>query len=228
MRGAWIAVGVFAVSARSAHADGAVYQSISGGSAQIDAGATSASRGRMRLALGVRVGKVAVEGWLAAVGDDFLFIDCYGDECTAPAPPGLGEGGLTVRYHEPLAPHLTMNLHGDVARAGGWGALAGTAGNGLGGGAGLELSGKVAALRLLIPWVVYLWRPDLLHSRLPGPRVTLAVHADASARRYWMHDDGIDREGPSGDVPHAVRVFPLSGDLVVRDLSIGVTLGAAF
>ena len=180
------------------------------------------------LALGVRVGKVAVEGWLAAVGDDFLFIDCAGDECAAAAPPGLGEGGLTVRYLEPLAPHLTMNLHGDVARAGGWGALAGTAGNGLGAGAGLELSGKVAALRLLIPWVVYLWRPDLLHRRLPGPRVTLALHADASARRYWMHDDGRGRLAPTGDAPNAARVLERSGELIVRDASIGVTIGAAF
>ncbi len=228
MRGAWIALAVTAVSAGSAHGDGAVYESISGGSAQVDARTMSATRGRLRLALGVRVGDVAVEGWLAAVGDDFLFIDCYGDECNAAAPPGLGEGGLTVRYLAPLAPHLTMNVHGDVARAGGWGALAGTAGNGLGAGAGLELSGKVAALRLLIPWVVYLWRPDLLRRRLPGPRVTVAVHADASARRYWMHDDGLDREAPTGDVPHAVRVLPLAGDLTVRDVSLGVALGAAF
>ena len=168
---------------------------------------------RIRIAVGVRHDRWAVEGFVAATinGEDR-----YGGGAGQPEPahpyqpdgggyrraPDLTAFGLDVKYINPIARHLELYLRGSIGAAAGDGALQGYTGRGLGFGAGIQLKGKVPALG-------FLWWPLFLTNL--GPKVTGAL---------WL-DDGYDFYRLHGPSPTAI-------DAQLTHLTFGFAFGSDF
>jgi hypothetical protein len=159
----------------AAHADG-FYDAESFGVAEThdDIHRSLANAFDVRLGIGMRIGNLAVEPWLAA---DRNLTDGDGRV-------DLGSWGLDFKYLTSLTtalPHLEVYVRGGFGVAQPTGTLEGYSGRGGGMGAGIQLSGKVRALG-------FLWTPLFFLHR--GPMVTGAIYIDDGLDIYSLHRPG--------------------------------------
>ena len=167
-----------ATAAAPARADGH-YFSMGGGPSTVtgELGAVTGDGGRLRMAIGHRFGRFAVEGFLAP--------EFFGEHDDI---EGMGYG-VDVRYIVPLTSGVQgyvrgsmskLTLRGDSWREGGeLGGAEERAGRGLGGGVGLQLRGKVRTLGFLY-WPFFF---------MPfGPKTNAAIYVDHGVDFYRLHD----------------------------------------
>lgn len=157
----------------------------------------------LRVALGMRIGRFAIEPWILSdqqtdrVG---AFKGLVGGQPVA-GTADLNAVGLDAKYIVPLDDRVEVFVRGGPLTADANGALDGFHGRGLGFAAGAQLSGKVRALG-------FLWSPLFFLAR--GPRVTGALYLDAGYDFYFL------RRGPE------------QLDARVGHVSIGFAIGSAF
>ncbi len=206
------------LTARAA-ADGAyVTESFGGTDVHDELGAQMGSAFRFRVAVGVRRGRWAVEGWMAgALGIEGghhhhgasprppCEIHCYEpstpDAMTSGAN-GLFMYGLDLKYLAPLARNLEVYVRGSMSR----GLLDGDyAGRGLGVGAGIQVKGKVPAIGFLF------WPLFFTHW---GPKLTAAAFIDDGFEFYRLHRGGDFGSGDSIDarLSHLTVGFAVGSD----------------
>ncbi|MDQ3370409.1 MAG: hypothetical protein M3680_33735 [Myxococcota bacterium] len=152
-------------------------------------GATMGSAVRLRIALGLRRGSWAVEGWFAAhfgvAASGYAGGDGSVDEAQGSSVADFGAlttYGLDLKYLQPMAEHVDVYLRGSMS--GGFmegGGLDGYAGRGLGVGAGVQLKGKVRALGFLA-WPLFFLQV--------GPKITAALWLDTGYELYRLHPGG--------------------------------------
>jgi hypothetical protein len=113
--------------------------------------------------------------------------------------------GVDLKYFAPIAQHLEGYVHGSMSSARADGGLEGYAGRGLGGGAGIQLKGRVRALGFLA-WPLFFapW----------GPKVAASLWLDTSYEMYRLHAPG-PAPGPSidGQLTHVTFGFSIGSDL---------------
>lgn len=176
---------------RVAAADGAYFtESFGGGSYQGDVGRFNSGAVRLQIGVGYVHGPWALEASVTGYMPDFLYIDCYGDECLAAEAPtaGLVIANLDLRRAwRVLRPRFTtkvgldMVLHGGPRWATGNDALAGYAGPGIGGGATLDANLKIFSMYLDLGMDLALMRGsdgDVLTAKVP--------YVACGARLGWM------------------------------------------
>lgn len=192
---------VVAGLAAPAAADGFYFTESFGGtrvSDELSAHMTSAFR--LRVAVGLRHGRWAVEGW----GGGHLTGGGYLEERSVHRNDSIGGYGLDLKYLQPVSRHVELYLRGGASRAIASGTdLDGYAGRGLGLGAGAQLKGKVRALGFLA-WPMFF---------VPvGPKVTAALWVDGGADFYRL------RRGEGGP----------SIDGKLTTLTVGFAVGSDF
>ena len=153
-----------------------------------------------RIALGMRSGAWAIES-------HFGLHESLDDAPTADDPyhhNALATYGIDLKYIQPLVDkHLEVYLRGGVR----YGVMDDDseidsfAGRGLGGGAGIQLKGKIRALGFLCFPFFFL--------KL-GPKITGSLYLDASYSFFRLHRDG-DLDAPGIDA----RITTLSGGFAV-------------
>jgi len=198
-------------SGSSASADGLYFtESVGGTQIKDELGEYIDGGLRLRLSLGWRHRRWAVEGWVA--GD----IAAQGSHVDDPAgrpydtayrpAPTLMTYGLDLKHIRPISDHVEVYLRGSVSRGRTQGVLDGYSGRGLGFGAGVQLEGKVRALGFLA-WPLFFtgW----------GPKVTAAVFVDNGYDFYRLH-----REGKLSATPAV--------DAQLTHLTIGFGVGSDF
>jgi hypothetical protein len=157
----------------------------------------------LRIALGMRLGRVALEPWiLSDLQTDRVgaFKGLVGGQ-PADGTADLNVMGLDAKYIVPLDDRVEVFVRGGPLVADTNGALAGFHGRGLGVAGGAQLSGKVRALG-------FLWSPLFFLAR--GPKVTGALFLDAGYDFYFL------RRGPE------------LLDARVGHVSVGFAIGSAF
>ena len=117
----------------------------------------------------------------------------------------LVTGGLSIKYIQPIAPHLELYLRGTASLGAADQELQGYSGRGLGAGAGIQLKGKGSVLGLL-------WWP--LFFLKQGPRMTAALWLDSGYEFYRLQ--------PS-DSQHGNAI-----DAQLSTLTVGFALGSDF
>jgi hypothetical protein len=186
---------VLAVPAR---ADGIYFTESFGGSDVKDQlGAYLPSAFHFRIAAGMRFGTWAVETHLGAhVGTaDTSFEEGH----------SLTTYGLDLKYIQPLVDdHVEIYLRGGVryALVDDGSTIHDYAGRGLGGGAGIQLKGKVRALGFLA-WPCFFLKI--------GPKVTGALWLDADGSFYRLHRDGRQAATPAIDA----KLTTISGGFAI-------------
>jgi hypothetical protein len=208
---------LMAVPATPASADGIYFtESFGGANIKDELGERIDSAFKLRVSVGVRRRRWAVELW----GGGYLAeqqgpgslgkpgcAGCEGRDYYAYSTASLGAYGLDLKYIETLSRHFEVYLRGGPSAAIVDGAgLDGYAGRGLGFGAGAQLKGKVRALG-------FLWWP--LFFTGVGPKVTASLWADAGYDFYRLH-----RGGKLEAVPAI--------DAKVTSMSIGFAVGSDF
>jgi hypothetical protein len=164
--------------ASTARADGYFYEQSYGiSSARTEAMGVGTAL-HLRLGFGVRVGKVALEPWMA--GD--LTFDRVGDTYGIGGDPAMGHADLTgvgfdARYSESIGHALSIYVRGGPRIGGGTGVLSRYGGPGIGAGTGIMISGRVRALGFL--WAPLFW----LHK---GPKVIGALFLDQGVDYYHL------------------------------------------
>jgi hypothetical protein len=181
-----------------------------------ESGGVTLSRGRLgdymdgvmhlRVGVGVRDGSLAFEPWLSAdvAGDrDGALFGFVGGR---PAAGGadLASYGVDAKYLWTLWRHLEVYARGGPLYATGTGALGPYHGFGIGGGAGIQLTGSVRALG-------FLFLPLFWSKR--GPLVTGGVFIDEGVDYYALRDDS-----------HAMPPI----DSRVGHLNAGFAIGSSF
>ena len=204
----WVAAAVVAIlaPAGTAHADDGAYVTESFG--------VATSRGRLsgvlgtplhlRLAVGMRLGNVAIEPWILSDMQTDR-VGAFGGLAGGEPRPGTADVntmGLDAKYIVDIDRHVAMYARGGPLVADGNGALAGYHGRGIGVAAGAQLTGRVRALG-------FLWAPLFFVKR--GPMVTGALLVDAGYDYYFLR------------MPGAPAV-----DARIGHLSIGFAVGSAF
>jgi hypothetical protein len=154
-----------------------------------------------RVALGHRVDRIAVEGYVQVGAFDGIGAFEGGSYSTATF-------GVDLKYLMPVTRHLEVYLRGGLNRmlleGGGWNDpadAAGYAGRGLTYGAGVQISGKV-------PVLGFLWFP-LFFTDL-GPKVTSGLWFDTSNQIVRLHKPG--RRSLDGDLPTWTLGFAIGSD----------------
>jgi uncharacterized protein YfiM (DUF2279 family) len=169
---------VLLFSATAAHADGFFYEQSYGlSSARTEAMGVGTAL-HLRLGFGVRVGKVALEPWMA--GD--LTFDRTGSTYGVGGDPAMGRADLTgvgfdARYSEPIGHALSIYVRGGPRLGAGTGVLSRFAGPGIGAGTGIQISGRVRALGFL--WAPLFWLKK-------GPKVIGALFLDQGVDYYHL------------------------------------------
>jgi len=150
----WLVLAIAITAATPALADDGYYvdEALGGASYRGELGKYDGAP-RFHLGFGVRRAAWTIEAFGAFLVPDFLFIDCYGEECAYAAKPqaGLGAFGVDMRKRWRLLalrrlgkpgvyerPGVFMALHGGPRWFVGDDAIQGYQGPGLGGGAALE------------------------------------------------------------------------------------------
>ncbi len=194
------------LSASAASADGVYVTESYGGTKVGDRLADHVESGlRVRLALGVRHGPIAVEGYVAGLISGA--VESLGDDGPIGHDDGLVMGGLDLKYLHRISDHVEVYLRGSASRA----ALTRTrvdySGRGLGIGAGIQVKGKVPALGLLF------W-PLFFVPHLPGPKLTGALFVDDGFEFYRLHPGGALDATPAidGKLSHLTIGFALGSD----------------
>jgi hypothetical protein len=158
----------------------------------------------LRLAIGMRLGNIAIEPWilsdLQTERDGAILGFAGGDP--RPGTADVNSMGLDARYIVPVHDHVGLFARGGPMVSDGTGALAGYHGRGLGMAAGAQLSGKVRALG-------FLWAPLFFVKR--GPMVTGALLVDAGYDFVFLR--------MSGAPPIDARI---------GHVSVGFAVGSAF
>jgi hypothetical protein len=133
---------------------------------------------RVRLAVGAKVAsRWSVEGWIAGMLPASGLESGRGTGSRLDGSP-LTTYGLDVKYANPISDHFDLYLRGTISR-GTFGAD--YAGRGLGGGAGIQVKGKVRALGFLF-WPLFFAKV--------GPKVTGALFIDSGYEFYRLHSRG--------------------------------------
>jgi hypothetical protein len=134
----------------------------------------------MRLAIGYRWDRVAIEAWLgpeSAIGPYDYDGNANGDY--EPNDHTLGLYGLDVKFIQPL--NKNVSAYARVSASHAYYGDLDLGGRGLGGAAGIQLAGKVPALG-------YLWWPLFFLGK--GPKVHSAIYFDVSHDFYRLHGPG--------------------------------------
>lgn len=186
-----------AVAAAPARADGIYYSESFGGtkfdnelSSYVDAAL------RLRLALGYRANRVAVEGWVGGdlAGGDQAYdtYDPNGDYYSADNDPSTFTYGLDAKYLFPVRDHVELYVRGSMSRMNiDSNDLPGYAGRGLGVGTGIQLKGKAPLLGLLYPPVLIACLvSDACRQGRLGPNATIAGFVDQGYDFYRLHSVG--------------------------------------
>lgn len=202
----WLVVAIAIAGAGSAHADRGAYftESFGVGFASGALGEAIGTPLHLRLAVGMRLGNLALEPWILSelqTDRDGAFGKIVGGD------PKPGEGdlhamGLDARYIVDLHKNASVFVRGGPLVGEGTGALDGYHGRGVGVAAGAQLTGKVRALG-------FLWSPLFFVKR--GPIVTGALVVDAGYDFYFLRH----ANGP-----------PI--DARIGHVSVGFALGSAF
>lgn len=166
--------------ASSAHADGFYYSQSYGISSARGDGADGLGKSlQLRIALGWRFDALTVgpllSGNLAVERDDAYFGFVGG-------VPTMGDSDLKVygfdaRYHATIRDNLVMYVRGGPRYASADGALDGYSGFGVGGGTGIQLTGRVRALGFLFAPMFFMKK---------GPLITASVFLDESVEWYSL------------------------------------------
>jgi hypothetical protein len=158
----------------------------------------------LRLAIGMRLGNVAIEPWILSdlqTDRDGATLGIVGGD-PRPGAADVNSMGLDAKYIVALDRHVAMFARGGPLVSDGTGALAGYHGRGLGVAAGAQLTGKVRALG-------FLWAPLFFLER--GPMMTGALFVDAGYDFYFLRMSG----APAVDAR-------------VGHISLGFAFGSAF
>lgn len=172
------------VSLPAAHADGFYYsQSYGVSSARGDGAAPLGASLQLRIALGWRFGPVTV----GPVLGENMAVERDGDFYGIGGEPIMGDSDLDVygfdaRYHGALTENLVMYVRGGPRYGRGTGDLDGYAGWGVGGGTGVQLTGRVRALGFLFVPAFFMKK---------GPMVTASLFLDESVEWYRLRADGM-------------------------------------
>ncbi len=137
---------------------------------------------RIRVALGYRADKIALEAWAGA--------DIAAEPIDGPAEPDLVTWGLDIKRAVRLSRFLEVYVRGSMSKmAIDDGDLAGYGGRGLGFGTGIQLKGKAPILTLLY-WPAAVICAVLDSCKSLGPRATIALFADQGYDFYRLHGPG--------------------------------------
>ncbi len=137
----------------------------------------------MRLAVGGRLGNLAIEPWLASdmqMDRDGAWRGIVGGE-PAEGSADLASYGIDAKYTVRIDRHLSAYVRGGPMLASATGALDGYAGYGVGVGGGMVISGKVRALG-------FLWSPLFFLNR--GPKITGSLYLDQGYDFYRLRMSG--------------------------------------
>ena len=171
-------------AASPVYADGFYYsQSYGVSSARGEGAAPLGASLQLRIAFGWRFGPVTVGPVLGenmAVERDNAFYGIGGE-------PIMGDSDLDVygfdgRYHGKLTENLVMYVRGGPRYGRGTGDLDGFTGWGIGGGTGVQLTGRVRALG-------FVFLPAFFMKK--GPMVTASLFLDESVEWYRLRADGM-------------------------------------
>lgn len=192
------------VLAGPARADGFYFtESFGGSDVKSDLGAYIPSAVHFRIALGLRHGAWALETHIGAhIGVEESAH--AGDRPAWDRYDAITTYGLDLKYIQPVAQHLEAYLRGGVR----YGLmdtgspLGDYAGRGLGGGAGLQLKGRVRALGFLA-WPFFFLKI--------GPKVTGALWLDADYSFYRLHPGGRLDATPAIDA----KITTISGGFAI-------------
>ncbi len=188
--------------ATSARADGIYFTESAGAGHVKDELAASMPDAfvRIRIALGLRHGNWALEGYLAG----------HIDERAAPAsdigPTTLVAYGADLKYLQPLSEHFAVYLRGSLGRGILQGGPGDYSGRSAGFGAGIQLKGKVRALG-------FLWWP-LFFTGI-GPKATAGIFLDDGYDFYRLHEHG--------DLDHGRAI-----DAKLTYMTLGFSVGSDF
>jgi hypothetical protein len=172
------------VAASPVYADGFYYsQSYGVSSARGEGAAPLGASLQLRIAFGWRFGPVTVGPVLGenmAVERDNAFYGIGGE-------PIMGDSDLDVygfdgRYHGKLTENLVLYVRGGPRYGRGTGDLDGFTGWGIGGGTGVQLTGRVRALG-------FLFLPAFFMKK--GPMITASLFLDESVEWYRLRADGM-------------------------------------
>jgi hypothetical protein len=169
------------VLASTARADGFYYSQSYGISSARGDGAPSLGESlQLRIAFGWRIDAFTfgpVLGVNMAVQRDDAYFGFVGGDPTM-GDSDLKTYGFDARYHGALTNNLVMYVRGGPRYASGLGALDGYSGFGVGGGTGVQLTGRVRALGFLFVPAFFLKK---------GPMVTASVFLDESVEWYQLN-----------------------------------------
>lgn len=195
-----VVIAALAGLAAPAAADGFYFTESFGGTRIKDEVAAKLGDGgfRLKVGLGYRGGRWAVEGWFASDMADGAPDRRQFDQ------PQLVQVGLDLRHLWPVSRHVDIYLRGSMSH----GALdtGDYAGRGLGVGAGIQLKGRVPVAGLLF-WPLFFtnW----------GPKMTAAVFVDDGYEFLRLH--------PGGDLGATPAI-----DAQLTHLTMGFALGSDF
>ncbi len=133
----------------------------------------------MRIAIGGRLGNVAVEPWVSSdlqMDRDGAFRGIVGGEPAA-GTADLASYGIDAKYSIQIDPHLSTYVRGGPMLASATGALEGYDGYGFGVAGGFQISGQVRALG-------FLWSPLFFLKR--GPLITGSLYLDQGYDFYRL------------------------------------------
>jgi len=190
-RPALIALLVLAATVSTASADGLYFSEGLGGTRVHDElSAFLPDAFHARVAIGMRRREWAYELFFAGHFSNDIYD--YGAPQT-----NLVTGGLSVKYIQPIAPHLELYLRGTASVGATDQDLQGYSGRGLGAGAGIQLKGKGSVLGLL-------WWP--LFFLKQGPRMTAALWLDTGYEFYRLQP-GDQKRGSAIDAQLSTMTF---------------------
>lgn len=189
-----------------ARADGLYFSESFGGSAVRDElGAYMDGAFRIRVALGFRSGRTAVEAWLGGDigGDDGYAIP----EAQEPDPFTYG---IDVKRLFPMSKHIELYVRGSASRMSiDSTILSGYSGRGLGVGTGVQVKGKVPVLSIVYP-PYSLVCFAIERCRNWGPKATIALFADQGYDFYRLH--GGNGRAVDAQVTRWTLGFAIGGD----------------
>lgn len=138
---------------------------------------------RLRVAVGGRLGNVALEPWVTSdlqTDREGAFKGIVGGE-PAEGTADLASYGLDAKYIFPIDKRLSSYVRAGASIVDGLGSLEGYSGRGLGVGGGFQISGKVRALG-------FLWSPLFFLDK--GPKISAALYLDQGYDFYRLRMTG--------------------------------------
>jgi len=198
------AIVALALAGGVARADGAYVTESFGVASGSGLGGMLGTPLHLRLAIGMRLGNLAIEPWIVSdlqTDRDGAILGLAGGE-PRPGAADVNSMGLDARYIVALHDHVAVFGRGGPMVSDGTGALAGYHGRGIGVAAGAQLTGKVRALG-------FLWAPLFFVKR--GPMMTGALLIDAGYDFVFLR------------MPGAPAI-----DARIGHVSVGFAVGSAF